>query len=42
MGKIKNIQKYFQPQIGNTENIVSIFPIEHIETVLDSKSFIKV
>ena len=42
MDSIKDVRKFFQPQIGNTEQIVSILPIEQIETVFDTKNFIKV
>ena len=41
MDKIKEGKKYFQSQIGNTEKIVSILPIEQIDIILDIKNFIR-
>ena len=41
MDKIMECKKYFQSQIGNTEKIVSVIPKEQIETILDTKNFIK-
>ena len=41
MDKIMECKKYFQSQIGNTEKIVSVMPKEQIETILDTKNFIK-
>ena len=41
MDKINEVKKYFQSQIGNTEKIISISPLQQIETVLDTKDFIK-
>jgi len=41
MDKIKEVKKYFQSQIGNTEKIVSILPIEQIDIILDIKNFIR-
>ena len=41
MNKIIEVNKFFHPKAGNTEKLVSVTPVEHIKTILDSKIFIK-
>jgi len=41
MDTIIDVSKYFQSQIGNTEKLVSVVPIEHIKTIIDSKTLVK-
>ena len=38
---MNNVNKYFQSEIGTTEKIVSLQPFEKIETISETKKFLK-
>jgi hypothetical protein len=38
---MNNLNKYFQSEIGTTEKIVSLQPFEKIETISETKKFLK-
>jgi len=38
---MNNVYKYFQSEIGTTEKIVSLQPFEKIETIFETKKFLK-